>query len=176
MKRKDVSKELFHNTYHAYIPFYHTQNQEDLSVRGIVGHHDKTSLENFFNTETLSKVTIPQLAEIVALGDMVRLYDVNEAPSMYNLIIDHLENWLYVGNTYGGRYLPPLNDLLALDALAGYLFQYVIFDDRSPLECYFDPTANINQLIEPSSQKNVVYNPYADAFINLSSSILKRGK
>lgn len=168
VQRKDVSKELFNDYYYVYIPFHCSQNIEEFKTRGIAGYHSKEQLANFMNSEVLVRATIPQIAKIIGAGELVRLYDINDATKMYNVIVEHLENWLYIGQKYGGRYLPPINDLLILDELADYLFNHVIFDKREAIDTMFDPLG-IGEFTTGFKAKpdTIKYQPYLEEFINL---------
>lgn len=168
----DVTEELWENRYMVYLPFYSTGDREDLRVRGIAGHHDKESLEAFLNQMTLVYATPVHLAERAYQGDTIEFVHKEDATEIYNLVIQHLENWIFIGNKRGGRCMPPLSDLEIWDDFAAHLFNHVIFTPKVKkklLPSYADGfLGGQKDDIEIPSQ----YNSYMSTFIEMGAPMI----
>lgn len=125
----DVHRELFNRSFMVYMPYSATVSREELYEYGVVGLHTKESLRKYLDDPILVNATLVQIAEAIGRGDQVSLSDTKDAAVMYDLVVQHLENWLKIGHTHLASRLPPLEDLIAFDELAGTLHPYVIVED-----------------------------------------------
>lgn len=122
---------LFNTKYVIYAPFYALVDKNTLDNYGVVGHHQKESLDKLLSNDTIAKVNLAQMAELVAQSVPIRpQMTAREMANAFNAIVEHLENWIAVGNRVGFWHLPPLEDLLAFDELAYFLYQQIEFDGR----------------------------------------------
>ena len=168
---KDVHRELFNRTFLVYMPYSATVSRNELMEYGVVGLHTKDSLERYLSDPILVNATIVQIAETISGGDEVSLRNNEDAATIYDLIIQHLENWLYIGHTHMASRLPPLPDLIALDELAGVLYKHITPVD-APVANNIDYALGNDLLLgmmthaAPQNTKHG-YKPYASQFIEL---------
>lgn len=168
---------LFDVKYVVQVPYYAITKPEDLQHYGVVGHYDKKELNALIAAETVAKMPLSQMAELVAAGIPVRLMmPAEEIKTAYNAIIEHLENWIYIGDNIGYWNLPPLDDLLAFDELAEYLYTLVEFDGSQPQG--LTDTFNIHQHIleTPAIRQKPKYQPYSDYLIDKMTQGIYREK
>lgn len=177
VKRECVCNRLFDDRFYVYLPFHATVDAKDLHHRGVAGHHDKSNLNKFLNDEVLVAASIVHIAEKMAEGAYVRLYNIADASTMFDLIVQHLENWLWIGRNKGAYTLPPIEDLIALDDLAGYLYKFASAskEDDDPKYGFFDffgigysiSLVDNKQDVAKQKKKQKFYNPYTEDFIEL---------
>lgn len=169
--REDVSHQLFSKKYQFYIPYLNTQPAEALEYWGIAGHHNKQELEEIVNEPVLVKATLPYIAELIFVGVEVRLHDKRQANEMFNLIVDHLENWLAIAKAKPRVKLPPLEDLLAFDTLAGCLFKFVDLKKEhipNSLDVIFgNDILGLSPILNRRQSRG--YESYKDEFIQLGA-------
>lgn len=121
----DVHRQLFSDSFLVYMPYSATVSRAELMDYGVVGIHNKASLERYLNDPILVKATIVQIATTMANGDTVTLANSKDAVIIYDLVIQHLENWLTIGYEHLASRLPPLGDLMMLDDLAKSLYPHL---------------------------------------------------
>lgn len=177
LDRVDVHRRLFEDFYLVYIPYAATVSEEELREYGVVGFHDKASLDALIGEPILSKANIATLADFNYKGVEISFYNINDLKTIFNLITQHLENWLVIGKLVNPRRLPPLIDLLQFDKLAADIYQYIDFDkatQKTPVYNSLDVVLGNNllrDLVSPSSYqnstKNTGYDSYANKFIEL---------
>lgn len=172
MKELDVHRQLFTDQFHVYMPYSATVSKKELHEYGVVGFHSKESLEQYLSDIILVKATIVQIATVTNQGEEVSLYDARDAATMYDLIVQHLENWLTIGQQHLASRLPPLGDLMALDDLAGVLHPHVVVED-GPSTTVVDYALGDDLLLGMMGgvvrEKTRGYQPYTPLFIELGT-------
>lgn len=126
--KKCQANELFDVKYVVWVPYYAIADPNDLQHYGVVGHYSKDELDKLIASDTIAKIPLSRMAELVSAGIGVRpQMTPKQIAHAYNAITTHLENWIAIGNKHGFWNLPPLNDLLAFDELAAHLYNLVDF-------------------------------------------------
>lgn len=125
----DVHHQLFNDSFLVYMPYSATVSRAELMEYGVVGVHSKESLERYLRDPILVKATIVQIATTMNNGDTVSLSNGQDAVVIYDLVIQHLENWLTIGYEHLASRLPPLDDLMMLDELAKSLYPHIQVDN-----------------------------------------------
>lgn len=168
----DVSDRIFDDTYYVYVPYVATVSERELLEYGVVGHHDKQQLESYLNDPILAGCNIALIAEINYNGNYVRFKNPKDIPVIYELVNQHLENWLYITKYHGARHCPPLKDIMALDYLAESLFPLLPDDYEEKLPDDFDALDKVLGSIVLSEDKQKIktkqYVSLTNAFIDLN--------
>ena len=141
--------------------FYSVQMLEEV---GFVSAGTDKDNENYLNDYRLIHATVPQIAEWNARAEGIILHDLNDATSMYRLIVDHLESWLHVSSFAPYDRFPPIEDIEALDNVAELLHplvdvEYELFDDPVLMHM-FGNAVDFAYLIKGNSEK-APYERYA---------------
>lgn len=167
----DVHRELFNRGFLVYMPYSATVSKSELHEYGVVGFHTKESLERYLSDPILVKASIEQIATTMASGDTVSLYQGSDAAIIYDLILQHLENWLCIGREHLASRLPPLADLIMLDDLAGALHPHLIIEDGVSVTSvdYALGDDLLLGMVSSGSKPEILkgYQPYQALFIEL---------
>lgn len=124
--------KLFDVKYLVTAPFYALVDKPTLEHYGVVGHYDKVELDKLLSNETVAKINLSRMAELVAQNIPIRpQMTARQMADAFNAITEHIENWIKVGNKVGFWQLPPLEDLLAFDELASFLYNQIEFDGET---------------------------------------------
>lgn len=169
----DVHRELFNKSYLVYVPYSATVPKQELKEYGVVGFHTKESLARYLSDPILVHATPVQIATMMSNGDSVSLHNAEDAATMYDALVQHLENWMLVGQQHLVSRLPPLSDLIALDELAGALYPHIVVNDSGPSTTMVDYALGDDLLLglmtleTPEAQKG--YQPYTPIFIEMGT-------
>lgn len=170
---KCVADELFNIPYIARVPYQAAVSMEEMLTFGLTGFYDKKQLEAELNNPIVVRVTIAQMAELIAQGYSVSLVDMSDCTPIFKVITQHLKNWKQVINTYTNTCNPPFQDLILLDSVAGMLYPFIPKEEVSNNRMSniltgaiagFDFVNPNNLLTKPV--KPQFYNSYANFFID----------
>lgn len=166
MERQCQADFLFDKKFLVWVPFYSIVDERLLEYYGIAGHHSKEELDKIMSAITPAKIPLSKMAELVNNGVGVVIdMTPEEVAQAYNAITTHIENWLYIGNRHGWWKLPPLEDMLAFDGLAKYLYDLIEFVDE-PTGLGLDMFSGLMETRTPEKPVKPPYQTYSDILID----------
>lgn len=118
----NAAYKLFHYPFRVRVPQYATYLEGEIEKVGVAisGFRDldrECAAEMCEHTTTISRI-----ARWHAEGVKIELYDIRDSVRMYDIIKEHLDDWLREARNPLSVREPPLDDLRMLDALADRLY------------------------------------------------------
>ena len=120
-----VAYKLFNKRFRVLVQnkaFYTTFELEEI---GFVSCGSAADNETYLNEYRLISTTLDKIAEWNYRGDSIRLTNLLDATAMFNIMDEHMNNWLKVTRTQPTTQTPPIEDFEALDKLCELLHPLV---------------------------------------------------
>lgn len=115
---KSAAYKIFHQYFRCYIPQHHLYSKDFIETFGLPTSGDREIDRELANSDTLSQLTIADMAGHLANGANMTLEDPKKSVIIYRIIREHLLDWKAVTDDPIDTTPPPVEDLRELDALA----------------------------------------------------------
>lgn len=111
----NASLKIFHSVYVCIILERYFHTEESMRTRGIHVSGDETRDRNFLNQTRHVYLTIANMAELYEKGATITLEQPSKAIEIYEIIEQHLKDWLNILTNQFHVSFPPLEDFEALE-------------------------------------------------------------
>lgn len=125
-----TAQRLFYERFLVYVQNKAFYDEFELENIGFTSAGDSAHNEAYLNEFRLINTNIAQIAEWCAEGHTMRLYELKHASLIFNILNEHMDNWLNLVHAHPTVNLPPIEDFEAMDQLAEMLYPLV---DLSPV-------------------------------------------
>ena len=115
---KSANWKIFNWRFHCEVPYIHTLTPADLKIGGIVVSGDRDIDLAMTKQKIQTYIPISEIAEYHSKGVQVRLMNAERSVIIYELILQHLNDWInHIQFSLNSSDIP-VEDLEMLDALA----------------------------------------------------------
>lgn len=126
---KCVAKAIFQNRYMITVPNSACMTVGELKTFGMMDMGSEEENRAYLNEPRTVWANIILIAHHLSNGVPVTLMNVKDGAEMYELIITHLDNWIFAATNIPNCKLPPIDDMVLLDELAENLCQFNNLND-----------------------------------------------
>ncbi|WP_257292808.1 hypothetical protein [Endozoicomonas sp. ONNA1] len=124
--------KIFHYPFRCLIPNIDLVSDEEIEFFGsyTTGDVDRDYFMASLPQQRL--ITINDMVEYRKRGAVLQLANVNDAPRIYEIVKDHMDDWLNKTQRIGDSANPPMDDLVQLDELLRDLSPLVRLNGHDP--------------------------------------------
>lgn len=119
MRKKEHSAAyvIFHYYYRCYIPQSYLYSPDHIKEYGIMTSEDRNIDRALAQSQTLTRQTIAEMAELFDRGATITLEDPSQSAEIYTVLNEHLVTWVNQVQSVNATEAP-MQDLRKLEALA----------------------------------------------------------
>lgn len=121
---EDSAYKIFNKLFHCRVPYLASLTDEDLDIFGIHYLNDK-EYDNYTRNQEIDRyLTINDMVELRKRGVWIKVAKFDDTKTIYEIIIEHLQNWKTLLDNGYRRADVPYEDFEELDKLAREVYPY----------------------------------------------------
>jgi len=121
-QKHSAAYKIFHYYYNCLIPQHHLYTEEYVNTFGIPTTGNRDIDRNLAESAIEARMTISEMAQYVDDGATLEFLQPEKTAEIYEIIVEHLNNWRYKVDSSYQEVDVPIEDLKKLDYLAEQIF------------------------------------------------------